>query len=201
MPEEPIGPEDPINRRQVSVRRVVFLLALLLVVAAVIVVAVVLTGPDDDSRPGGADGTDSGLTGVTSPYDFSELPDQKGPGEVERASYVSIMLVDAAGSLTSYGANATLPAAKALLDAVRSSDEVDDATAAALGQNAQGTANGATASTLTFVFPDRSTLTYTLYLNEGLIARGSRAWEPQGDLPKLVQAIVAAGQPQTPETQ
>ncbi len=201
MPDDPIGAEDPISRSHVRPRHVAFLLALLLVVTAVIVVAVVLTGPDDDSQPGAGDGTDSGLTGVTSPYDFSELPDQKGPGEVKRASYVSIMLADAAGSLTSYGANATLPTAKALLDAVGSADEVDSATAAALGQGAQGAADGATASTLTFVFPDRSTLTYTLYLDRGLIARGTRAWKPEGDLQKLVQAVVAVGQSQTPTTQ
>jgi hypothetical protein len=169
-----------------------------LVVVAAIAVPLALVNRKGDSGPLATDQGLAAATEVTSPYDFSEVAGDGDPRDVERATYVSILLTDEAGKLTSYGINSSLPAAQGLVTAVGAADEVDAATLPTTGAGS-GDGGGATvASALTFVFPDRSTLTYTLHLDQGLIARGTRAWKPAGDLQALVQAIVTAGPSQAP---
>jgi hypothetical protein len=179
-----------------TTRRRWIALAAVVAVTVVAVVLVVLLARDDD-RTGSQAAADTGAaTQVTSPYDFAELPEDSGPAEVESASYVSILLADEAGALTAYGLDAGMPAALALKQAVMNAEEADSDLLASL-PTFTSTASGATAqvgSTLTFVFADRGKLTFDLYVGQGLVGRGGRAWRVEGDLAVLIEAAAAAGQ-------
>jgi hypothetical protein len=88
--EEPTRKEEDFGGRKTRQRRLIFLAATALTIAAVIVVVVVTQ--QHDSGTGPTAGTDGSVTGVTSPYDLHELPAGTEPGDVERASLVSISL-------------------------------------------------------------------------------------------------------------
>ena len=183
-------------RRSVQLKWVIIALIVAAVVVAVILVSLLLVDRQHDSERRAVDEAAAAVTEVTSPYDFSELPAESDPGDVESASFISILLADDSGQLTSYGIDSDLPAAQALSEAIRTADEVD-AAALATSTTVSDTSSGADAaavSTVTFVFPDRGTLTFDLYLDPGLIARGDRVWRVDGDLKALVAAAVAAGQ-------
>ena len=101
---------------------------------------------------------------------------------------MSIYVPNESGTLTSYGVSSDLPATQALSEAIRKADEVGaDEAAATLGAKAAD-------STITFVLPSRDTLTFALYLEQGMIARGSQVWRPDGDLKALVEAAIAGPQ-------
>lgn len=163
--------------------------AALIVIMAVIVAAILLAGRgDDEAGRQTTDPMDAGASGAASPYDLVELPMETGLDSIEDAAFVSIFLPNDAGTLTSYGVSSELPAAQALSEAVRKSDEVDeDEAAAALGAKAAD-------STITFVFPSRETLTFALYLDQGMIGRGAQVWRPDGDLKALVETAIAGPQ-------
>lgn len=166
--------------------------------AAVIVVAVVLIVVlvDDEGAVSPATADSGAVTEVTSPYDFSELPEDSGPPQVENASYVSILLADEAGQVTAYGLNSNMSAAEALKQAVLGAGKADfDLVTSIMATASTVSGEDATiGSTLTFVFPEREKLTFDLYVEQGLIARGRRAWRVDGDLAALIEAAVAAGQ-------
>jgi len=178
-------------------------------IIAIAVVAIVLDRERDDARRAAAIAATS-TTGVSSPYDFAELPGEVDLDMIEDASFVSILIPNETGDLTSYGVSMDLPAAVALADAVRDADEVDPETAAdvlgnsAMNEGAPSTnpAGGGTTGTdsggagvsgaaLTFVLPSRETLTFLMDLEQGLIAREGRAWQVDGDLQALVRAATA----------
>jgi hypothetical protein len=166
-------------------------IALGAIVAVVVVVAVVLAvllnrGNDEGST--GANGADGDSTQVTSPYDLHELPAGTGPGDVDRASLVSISLPADNGQPKYYGLSADTEASKALIKAVSRAKEVD-APGVVTTTTAAGSSTSVTAvSTLTFLFPDRSTLVFDLYLKQDVIGRGGQFWKVDGDLEALVQA-------------
>lgn len=157
----------------------------LIVLLAVIVVIVLVVdrGKEEAVEAPGGGGTDP--TAATSPYDLVELPVDVGIDRIEDAAFVSLFLSDETGAITSYGISLDLPATQALTQAIRDADEVSDYDAAtALGAKAAD-------STITFVLPTRETLTFALYLQEGMIARGAAVWQPDGDLKALVEAAIA----------
>jgi hypothetical protein len=167
--------------------------ALVVVVVIVVVVVVVVTrgGDSDTATPDDL----SAVTLVTSPYDMIELPSDIDLDVVSKASFISILVPDDSGKLTSYGVSSDLPAAKALMQAVADGKAVDDETAASVTAStvpASGGSNGT--ATITFVFASRETLTFALALADGLVARGSKAWKPEGDLKALVQAAIKSPQ-------
>ena len=174
-------------------RWIALFVAVVLVVVAVLLI-VFLAGGNDHSDSQGPSDTGA-ATEVTSPYDFSELPQGSGPAEVESASYVSILLTDEAGQVTAYGLDSGMPAAEALKQAVLHASEVDSAVVSSLTTLASTASSEAAeiGSTLTFVFADRGKLTFALYLEQGLVARGDRAWRVEGDLAALIEAAAAAG--------
>ena len=104
--------------------------------------------------------------------------------------------VDLYRGSTSYGIDAALPAGKALLEAVRASVEVDAATLPTQSTGTVANAGSATTSSLTFVYPNRGTLTFDLYPAENLIARGGRVWKVEADLQTLILAVAKADQSQ-----
>ena len=132
---------------------------------------------------------------VTSPYDFFELPAGTEPRDVEDASYVSILLVDASGQITSYGLSMDMDEAQALRTAVYEAEQVDAGILSSLTTEPQATSDTVTEieSTLTFVFPDRTTLTFDLYADHGLIGRDDQAWQVAGDLALLIEGAATAG--------
>jgi hypothetical protein len=132
---------------------------------------------------------------VTSPYDFFELPAGAEPQDVEDASYVSILLVGEGAQLTSYGLSSDMPEAQALRDAVHEAEEADKEVLSSLTTAPQAASGGQAGldSTLTFVFPDRTTLTFDLFVEQGLIARDDRVWQVEGNLVLLVEAAATAG--------
>jgi hypothetical protein len=175
--------------RSVSLKWVLVMAAALVVIMAAIVVAVVLVDRSQDRADReAAQAATATTSGVASPYDLVELPVEAGLDSIEDAAFVSIYLPNEDGTLTSYGISADLPATQALSEAIRKADDVgDDEAAAALGAKAAD-------STITFVLPSRDTLTFALYLEQGMIARGSQVWRPDGDLKALVEAAVAKPQ-------
>lgn len=162
----------------------VTVLCLLVIMAIVIVVLVLDNRADDKTRRAEAAATVS-TTGAVSPYDLTELPIGADRGVVDDAAFVSIFTPDETGRLTSYGISSGLPIAKRLIEAVKKADEVDpDDAATALGGRAAE-------STITFVLPNRETITFALYLDQGMIARGVEVWKPDGDFVTLVDTAVS----------
>jgi len=153
-------------------------------IVAVTVVAILVDRNRDEARRAAAIAATS-TTGVTSPYDFAELPPDTDLETIETASFVSILIPNAAGKPTSYGVSADLPAAWALIAAIRGAEELDDDAAATVA-----TAGNA----ITFVLPTRQTVAFALDLEQGLVARGGRAWRPEAELSDLVAAAVAEPQ-------
>jgi hypothetical protein len=169
--------------------------ALVIVVVVVVVVVVVTAGGDKPGKTAVTDG--SAATLVTSPYDMIELPAGVSIDLVAKASFISILVPDDKGTLTSYGVKSDLPAAQALIKAITSAKQVDEQLAAAVTATTvpltAGAGSNATA-TITFVFASRETLTFALDLEAGLIARESQAWRPEGDLKTLVGAAIKSPQ-------
>jgi hypothetical protein len=182
--------------RRVRVKWVIIAVTIAVVVMAVILVSLLLVDRHRDSERRAAATEAAAATEVTSPYDFSELPADSGLNDIEGASFVSVLLADEAGQLTGYKISSDQPAAQVLTEAIRGADELDAAALATTTADSGGASDtgDATVSNITYVFPDRSTLTFDLYLDQGLIARGDQAWRPDGDLQALVEAVVAAGQ-------
>jgi len=178
------------QQRRVTSTRVVpakwkVLGAVILIVVIAVAVTVLLLERGREDRQGPASQTTESGTLVTSPYDLSELPPDTDLDRVEEAALVSVFVPDENGTLTSYGMRAELSVARALMMAVRDAEEVDtDAAAAQLGGEVAE-------SRLTFVLPSRETLTFALYLDQGLIARDGGVWRPKGDLQALVRAATA----------
>jgi len=188
MPAESNG-EQGFFARSVAMKWVFVTAAALIVVMAVVVAAILLAGRgDDEADRASKDGATAGASEVASPYDLVELPAETQLHLIEDAAFVSVFLPNDAGTLTSYGISSDLPATKALSEAILESDEIgNDDAAEALGAKAAG-------STITFVLPSRETLTFALYLDQGMIARGAQVWRPEGDLKALVEAAVAGPQ-------
>jgi hypothetical protein len=89
-----------------------------------------------------------------------------------------------------------MPAAEALKHAVMRASAVDSDAMSPLSPATSSAPDDAVliGSTLTFVFPDRGKLTFDLYVEQGLVARGDKAWAVDGDLAALIAAAVAAGE-------
>ena len=182
------------TRRPLS-RRALLLGAAVFVVIIVVVVVVVVLTTGDDKQEGAALDDGSTATLVTSPYDMIELPGGMSLDVVAKTSFISILVPDGKGSLTSYSVKSDLPAAQALISAVTDAKEVDEKLAAAVtATTVPLTAGGGSTATatITFVFASRETLTFALDLGEGLIAREGQAWRPEGDLKTLVDAAIQA---------
>jgi hypothetical protein len=194
MPEKRDTPRVPTVGR---VRRkwLLFAVAGVVVLVVLVLLAVLLTGREDADSGLASDQGDAGETLVTSPYDFFELPVGSEPQDVEDASYVSILLVSESGQLTSYGLSSEMPEAQALKAAVHEAEEADEEVLSSLTTTPRAVSDGENGlgSTLTFMFPDRTTLTFDLYVDQGLIARDDRVWRVEGDLSLLVEAAATAG--------
>jgi hypothetical protein len=159
-------------------------IAIVAVMAAIVVAVLLVDRSRDEERRAAAFAATS-TTGVTSPYDLTELPAETDLDVVEDAAFISISVPSESGAPTSYGISSDLPAAQALMEAIKDADEVDpDVAAPALGVEASE-------STVTFVFPTRETLTFVVDLEQGFIARAGTLWQPDGDLEALVAAAVA----------
>jgi len=171
-------------------RKWIIIIAVLVIglVIAITVVAVLLDRERDEARRAAAIAATS-TTGVTSPYDFVELPDDIDLDVVKEASFVSILIPNEGGELTSYGVSTGLAAARVLSEAVRDAEEVDAETAATM--TGAGGAGSPAPATITFVLPTREILTFVADLDRGLIARGDKAWRVDGDLRALVEAATA----------
>lgn len=188
MPADISGKQGFFSR-SVSLKWFLAMAAALVVIMAAIVVAVVLVDRSQDRADREAAAAATATTsGVTSPYDLVELPAEADLDSIEDAAFVSLYLPNDDGTLTSYGISSELPATQELSEAIREADEVGaDEAATTLGARAAD-------STITFVLPSRDTLTFALYLKEGMIARGSQVWRPDGDLEALVKAAIAGPQ-------
>ena len=163
-------------------------------VAIVVILVLVDRDRDEARRLAAAVATSS--TVVTSPYDFSELADDTDLDALKNATFVSILIANDQGTLTSYGISSDLPTALALSEAIRNANELSsDEAAAFTAAFADSAAAGDRAvSTITFVFADRRTLTFFLDLDEAVVARGARVWRADGDLRALVEAALVGNQ-------
>ncbi|MFH0915634.1 MAG: hypothetical protein V1912_04215 [bacterium] len=150
------------------------------VVTLGLIVAVVVAEQRQESGRRAAEVAATSTTGVTSPYDLTELPADSDLNLIEEASFASITVPVENDKLTSYGVGSGRPAMQALTEAIRDAEEI--------GEEAASLPPTDTDSTITFVLPSRQTLTFNIDLETGLIARGSRVWRPQGDLAALVGA-------------
>lgn len=184
-----MSPTDPEEQgffaRSVPMRWLLATVLCLLVIMAIIIVVLVLDdrGNDEVRRAEAAAATST--TDATSPYDLTELPIGADRDAVEDAAFVSIFTPDETGKLTSYGISSELPIARQLIEAVKKADEVDPGDAsAALGSKAAE-------STITFVLPTRETVTFALYLDQGMIARGAEVWRPDSDFATLVETAIS----------
>jgi hypothetical protein len=180
-----------VSRKRIIVAAV---LAVGLVIVMV-VVAIALDRQRDGNGNTAAIATTT--TGVSSPYDFVELPEDVELETLEEASFVSILVEDDSGTLTSYGVSAGLPATQALMKSFSQAEELDTefADIAAAGSATEdGASNTAISSetTITFVLPSRETLTFMVDLDTGLAVRAGRAWQVEGDLGALVEAAISS---------
>ena len=182
-PKEP--EEKALLSRTVSLKWLLATVIGLLVVMAVIIVALILSDRSDDEARRAEAAAATSTTGAASPYDLHELPVGADRDAVEEAAFVSIFTPDETGKLTSYGISSDLPIAKDLIEAVTEADDVDaDVAASELGGRAAE-------STITFVLSTRDTMTFALYLDQGMIARGAQVWRPEGDFAGLVKAAIS----------
>jgi hypothetical protein len=163
-------------------------------ITAAVVVAVVLDRDRDAERRDALFAATS-TTGATSPYDLTELPPVIDLSVVAGASFVSILVPNEAGTLTSYGVSADVPAARELIEAILDAEEIDPesvtAPAGSASETSAAPAGEASSPTITFVLPTRETLTFVLDLDRGIIRRGERAWRPADDLRALIAAATA----------
>jgi len=179
-------------KRRVPLKWALLAFALLLVIMAAIIVTVLLVDRRDDARREAAVAATS-TTEFASPYDFTELPADADLGMVKNATFVSVLLIGEDSRPIGYGISSERPAAQVLIEAVRQADEVNpgDRPDVAAGAPAQLDSDDATIPAITFVFADRTTLTFTLDLEHGLITRGERAWRPEGDIQALIDAAIS----------
>jgi len=191
MPEKPSGPEPPDDdqgaaspkqSRAARQLRLLVLLGVLLVVVAVILVVVAVVGRDDSTVTTQTTQTDD-VTLVTSPYDLHELPEGTKPSEVKNATLVSISRPNDTGGTDYYSLSSDTDAAKAIIDAVSKAESVEAAQAEP------------TETTLTFLFDDRSTLLFEVYLEADIVGRAGEYWLADGDLSALIDAAIAIGLP------
>lgn len=126
-------------------------------------------------------------TDLKSSYDVTEFTGDLDLDALKNATFLSIMIPNAQGRPTSYMVDAGRDAAKNLIDAIRKAPEVKP-------QGSQGSSSdtGAAGSTLTFMLPSHQTVTFSLDLSAGTIARQGRVWHPRGDLSALVDAATTA---------
>lgn len=207
MAETPDENKEPVkdSGQRLSRRTQIVLFSTIGVVVAAVVVVVLLlltgNGEADDSVD---TDTEPGEMNVTSPYDLYELPEDTGPGDVQKASLVSISLTSADGTADYFGLSSDTEPAKALMKAIAQAKEVGEAeegedTESDEGDEADDSTTTETEvsddatpdSLITFLFPDRTTLSFVLYLEDGTIARGGRVWLVEGDLATLVDAAVS----------
>jgi hypothetical protein len=174
--------------RSISMKWFLAMVGGLIVLLAVVVVVVVLVGRDGGNSKDAETADQDAVTLVTSPYDLVEMPADVDLDAVSKAAFVSVYVPNNDGQLTSYGVSSDLPAAKALTEAVKKADELDQAEADA------ATGMVAAKSTITFVLPSRETITFSLYVQQGIIAREGHAWRPDGDLASLVDAAIKSPQ-------
>lgn len=171
--------------RSVPMRWLLATVLCLLVIMAIVIVVLVLDNRGDDKARRAEAAATATTTGATSPYDLTELPVGADRDVVDDAAFVSIFTPDDSGRLTSYGISSGLPTAKRLIEAVKKADKVDpDDAATALGGRAAE-------STITFVLPNRETITFALYLDQGMIARGVEVWKPGSDFVALVDTAIS----------
>lgn len=182
-------PPEERNTRMSRRTQLVLLSVILLIIAAVVVVVVLLLTSGNEAGDGGTTGTLAGDTDITSPYDLHELSADTGPGDVQKASLVSISLPAADGASDYYGLSSDTEPAKALMKAVADADEVEASEESTSSEST--TTDQVPLSTLTFLFPDRSTLTFELDVDAGTVARGGRVWLVDGDLAALVDAAIS----------
>jgi hypothetical protein len=161
-------------------RRSILVVVIAVIMAAAILFVIAHEQSRKNAQRSAADDATS-TTNITSPYDMTEVSGKLDFNIFEDTTFISILVPNAEGKPTSYMADGSGNAAKALIQAVRGSSEVKPAPA-----------NGSSASTLTFVLPSRRTVTFTLDLNAGLLYRQGQAWQPKGDLKALVQAATTA---------
>lgn len=156
-------------------------------IAGVVLLAVVLiTGllvlrGDGDGAPTTRTTTAGPL--VTSPYDLTEAGEDFDLVSLSGAKFASLLLETPTG-LTSYMVAAGQEPFATLADAVAKATEVQEPAPDA-------------AESLTFVMPDRVTVTFALDVASGLIAREGTVWRIDGDLGSLVRAVTEQAPPST----
>lgn len=190
--------EQGFFARRISAKWFLLGMLLLVVVMAAVVVTVLLVDRSRDEARRAANDSQETAANVTSPYDFTELPAEADLDAMKDASFVSIFVPNESAKMTSYAINSELPAARALIDAIRNGEEIDaeaaaTATSVATAGSSAGDGSGdaALTPTITFVFPSRDILTFELDLERGLISRGGQTWRPDGDLKALVETAIA----------
>ena len=135
---------------------------------------------------------------VTSPYDFTEAAPDVDLSVVPEAKFASLTLQTATGVksyLIAVDNPAFPPLARAVAGASKSTEEVGGGAKGAGASDAGATGDEATrgeasGATLTFVMPDRTTVTFALDLEHGLLRRKGVTLKPAGDLAALVDAAV-----------
>jgi hypothetical protein len=171
----------------VVVTRKSILVIVVAVVVAAAVLAVIATFQSRERDRQAAESAATSSTDVTSPYDVAEVTGELDLDILDDAIFVSVLVPNSEGRLTSYMVDADGDAAKALIDAVRKAPEVKP-------EHSEGstTIAAASASTLTFMLPSRQMITFTLDLDAGTLARQGQAWRPRADLKALVEAATTA---------
>ncbi len=149
------------------------------VLAVVLVLGYLLLRGGGDTIP--TTTTSAGAPVVTSPYDLTEAGDDFDMSGVGEAKFASLLLETPDG-VTSYMVAAGQESFSQLARAVAEATPM-------------GAPVPATAESLTFVMPDRVTVTFVLDRANGLIGRDGTAWRIGEDLGSLVSAVTeqAAG--------
>lgn len=182
--------------RSVPIRWFFIMVGALVVIMVAAIVAVVVVEHNHHAANETAQSQAGAGTQAKSPYDLTESSDAD-LGAVSKAAFISIMVPNDKGGLTSYGVNADLPVAQALTKAIAKAKLVDKGTAPssnATTTTATADLTSDSAPTMTFVLASRQTLTFTLDLDQGLVSRQGQTWLPQGDLKTLVEAAIKSPQ-------
>lgn len=154
-------------------RRRTIVIGCVAVLAVVLIAGFLLLRGGGDAAPVTTTST-AGPT-VTSPYDLTEAAADFDIQSVGGAKFASLLLETPDG-LTSYMVAAGQESFAGLAQAVAAASPVDEPAPE-------------TAESLAFVMPDRVTVTFTLDIANGLIAREGAVWRIGEDLGSLVRGV------------
>lgn len=178
-------PRSPKSKKtNVTKRRVAAAVVVAVVIIVAIIVVIMTCGGDEGSmaQKGATSTTRTTLRELTESAAATNLD------SLSKATLVSIYLPSATGRPTSYGLSPKLAPVKNLIDAMKAAKETSTGTSVSSTTTATSSGKYSSQPAITFVLKDRTTMTFTLDLDNGQFSRNGKTWKVNGDLKALITA-------------